>query len=106
MAKVAWVIEKVLRGGGSGVEVDGPVEEGLGAADRENDEIGGVHGDGFDEHGFRAESSVSGDVGRGFGAGGTGVGERGVVGGDAEEGECGNVSVEISVLGITGGLTQ
>ncbi len=47
MNKISWVIQEVLRGGRSVVEIDGPVEEGCAAADGEDYYGLAVHGDGF-----------------------------------------------------------
>lgn len=66
MAEVPWIVEEAMRGDGGGVEVDGPVHEGGCAADGEDDGVHGVHGNGFDAHGFSARTPVGGNVSLAF----------------------------------------
>lgn len=63
MAEVAVVVEEVCRLRGGHVEVDGPVGEGGGSADGEDDGVRVVHGDGLDAHGFGVVAQGGGDVG-------------------------------------------
>lgn len=92
MAVVVVVVEEVCGRRGRHVEVDGPVGEGGGAADGEDDGACVVHGDGLDAHCFGVVAKGRGDVRVqlvGFRAG---VDAVGVLGGQAEEGPRRHVS--------------
>ena len=71
--------EEIFRSGGRGVEVDGPVHEGLATADGEDDGVHVVDGDGFDDHCFCAVAPVCFDVGFSFFTGGAGVYALGIL---------------------------
>ena len=58
MAEVAWVVKEFKRGDGCGVEVYGPVHEGLTSADSEDDAIHVIDRQRFDHHCFRAQTPV------------------------------------------------
>lgn len=98
VAEVARVVEEVRGRRVRRVEVDGPVHEGRGAADREDDGVHVVHGHGLDHHGLGAVLPVRVDVGVALGALGGLVDALGVLGGHAEERPGGHVSGIVSGL--------
>ena len=85
VAEVTLVIEEPRRWGGAGVEIDGPVHEGGGAADGKDDGVHVVHGEGLDGHGLGGGPPVGGDVRLALCGGGLFVDGLGVLGGEGEE---------------------
>ena len=87
MAGVAGVVEEGGWRGGAAVPVHVPVGGGeeRRAADGEDERVHAVERDGFEDHGFRAETGRGGDEGffRGTGVGGR-VGGVAVLGGEAD----------------------
>lgn len=93
VAQVSRVVEEAPRADGRHVEVDGPVHEGGGAADGEDDGVHVVHGDRLDAHGLGAGAPVGRDVGVALGAARVIVDALRVLRGEADDGPCGNIAI-------------
>lgn len=66
MAEVIRVVKKPLRGLRVGFQVDGPVAETLGAANREDDSVSTIERDRLDDHGLGTLAPICVDVALSF----------------------------------------